>query len=95
MCRGRLARAENNAGGRDSPVPRARACRTLGAAMMAIIDGEAWAADGQPALHEAHGELVSGDGLTAYGHFLTGAEETAAKLAVYLQRHSEQAELPF
>jgi hypothetical protein len=56
--------------------------------MYAWIDGDLWAADGQPSLEEAHGWLVDLHTAETYGRFLSDDEATVitrALLAVQLE----------
>lgn len=62
--------------------------------MYAWINGEAWAADGQPALTEEHSALVDQESGEVYGLVLSDAEDVVVRVALYKHRHqAEQLEL--
>jgi hypothetical protein len=61
--------------------------------MWVWIDGERWAADGQPALYEQHDTFVSGVDREVYGLVVNQVESLVLSVALYNFRHPEQPDL--
>lgn len=63
--------------------------------MIGSIDGEKWAAAGQPPLHEVHGFLLGVEDNVAYGRVLPDEEAAVCYRALVEWRSQEPLPLDF